>query len=301
MIAPAPTSLDLLPLHELAAFEAAARLGSLARAAEELNVTGSALSHRLSSLQARLGVVLFERKGKGIVITPDGTRYLGSLRGVLHSLRSQGDALREREHEVVRLVVAPAIATAWLLPHLAGLLASDPGLRLDVTTAALPDDATGLDFDLLVHYGAGEIEGTERTVLFADSVLPLCAPSLMPANSTSLDREAFARLPLLRHTLSWSRWIEGAFGEHAEVEAHAYFDDATTMLEAAASGAGIALGTGIASMPYLADGSLVAAHPYRLPDRDYCAGLSESGRLKPRARALVSWLAGIAAARLPAA
>ena len=114
MIAPAPTSLDLLPLHELAAFEAA----------------------------ARLGVVLFERKGKGIVITPDGTRYLGSLRGVLHSLRSQGDALREREHEVVRLVVAPAIATAWLLPHLAGLLASDPGLRLDVTTAALPDDAT---------------------------------------------------------------------------------------------------------------------------------------------------------------
>ena len=61
MIAPAPTSLDLLPLHELAAFEAAARLGSLARAAEELNVTGSALSHRLSSLQARLGVVLFER------------------------------------------------------------------------------------------------------------------------------------------------------------------------------------------------------------------------------------------------
>lgn len=288
-------SIDSLPLHELLAFESTARLGSIARAAEELSVTSSALSHRLSSLQGRLGVVLFERKGKGIQITLEGARYLEGIQTALHSLWSRGDTLRAHEHRIVRLVVAPAIATAWVMPQLAGLFASDPGLRLDVATVALAEDVAGQDWDLLVHYGMNVTEGAQRVALFADALFPVCAPSLLPAGVIHPGLADFMRLPLLRHTLlSWSRWLEGAFGERAEVEARAYFDDATSMLEAAAAGAGVALATGIAAMPYLSDGTLVVAHPHRLPDREFYAELSESGMLKPRARALLGWFESVA-------
>lgn len=288
-------SIDSLPLHELLAFESTARLGSIARAAEELSVTSSALSHRLSSLQARLGVALFERKGKGIQITVEGTRYLEGIQTALHSLWSQGDALRAHEHRIVRLVVAPAIATAWVAPQLARLFASDPGLRLDLSTVALPEDVAGQDWDLLVHYGVNVAEGAQRVPLFADALLPVCAPALLPEGAGHPGFDEFMRLPLLRHTLlNWSRWIEGAFGERTEVAARAYFDDATSMLEAAAAGAGVALAPGIAAMPYLSDGSLVVAHPYRLPDREFYAELSESGMLKPRARTLLGWLESMA-------
>ncbi len=292
----APASINTLPLHELLAFEATARLGSIARAAEELSVTGSALSHRLSSLQGRLGVKLFERKGKGIQITAEGHRYLDGIQSALRSLWARGDALRGREHGTVRVAAAPAIATAWLLPQLSELFASDPGLRLDVSTVALVEDVDGQDWDLLVHFGAHVTEGAHRVALFADSLFPVCAPSLRSANPDRLGLAEFMRLPLLRHTLlSWSRWIEGAFGERLEVDTVAYFDDATSMLEAAAAGAGVALAPGIASMPFLSSGALVAAHPYRLPDQEFYAELSEAGMLKPRARSLLAWLEGMAA------
>lgn len=297
MNAQIPPSVGSLPLHELLAFEAAARLGSLVRAAGELNVTGSALSHRLSSLQARLGVVLIEREGRGIRITPEGLRHLASMQPALQSLKTRGEGLRESEHRIVRLVVAPAIATAWVLPWLPRLFAADPGLRLDVSTAALPEDAANLDWDVLAHYGSSAPEGTQRVTLITDSLLPVVAPKLLRGGAGSLARDGFTRLPLLRHAQSWSRWMAGAFGERNEPEAQAYFDDATSMLEAAAAGAGVALATGIEAQPCVSNGTLVSAHPYRLPDREYFAEISANGALKPRARSLFAWFGKVAAAK----
>lgn len=296
MSGPAPALIDSLPLPELLAFEATARLGSIARAAEELSVTGSALSHRLAGLQARLGVPLFERKGKGLRITAEGERFLQRIQAGLHEFAARGEALRAAEHELVRLVAAPALAAAWLLPRLAALQAAQPGLRLDVTTLALADDAAGQDWDVLVHYGPPTAEGGQRVALAADAIFPVCAPALLPGGRPLQSLAQLRALPLLRHTLlSWSRWTEAAFGAAAELQAQAYFDDATAMLEAAAAGAGVALTAGIAAGPYLADGRLVAAHACRLPDQAFFAELSEGGLLKPRARAVLAWLADQAA------
>lgn len=303
MTRPTPASLDTLPLHELLAFEATARLGTIARAAEELSVTASALSHRLASLQARLGTVLLERHGKGLRLTPEGARHLGGMQAALQALAARGEALRTQEHGLVRVAAAPAIATGWLLPLLAPRLAADPGLRIELATVALAEDAAGLDWDLLVHYGEADgseaSPGAQRVPLFADVLLPVCAPALLPGGAPPADLDAFARLPLLRHTLlNWSRWIEGAFGARREWPVAAYFDDAPSMLEAAAGGAGVALATGLAAAPYLARGALVAAHPFRLSDRAFYAELSESGQHKPRARALLEALQAQAATRV---
>lgn len=294
----APALLDALPLHELLAFEATARLGSISRAAEELSVTSSALSHRLAGLQARLGATLFERHGKGLRITAQGERYLQRVQAGLHAFAAQGEALRAAEHETVRLVAAPAIATAWLLPQIPALLAAHPGLRLDVSTLTLADDSIGQDWDVLVHYGPPVAEGGQRITLAADDVFPVCAPSLLPGGRAVDDPAQLLALPLLRHTLlSWPRWTEAALGTPLEVRAQAYFDDATAMLEAATAAAGVALTAGIPAMPYLADGRLVVAHPCRVPGQTYFAELSESGSFKPHGRAVLRWLEGLAAQR----
>ena len=295
---PAPALLDALPLHELLAFEATARLGSIARAAEELSVTSSALSHRLAGLQARLGATLFERHGKGLRITRQGEGYLQRIQAGLYAFGTESEALRAAEHETVRLVAAPAIATAWLLPQMPALLAAHPGLRLDVSTLTLPDDSVGQDWDVLVHYGPPVVEGSQRIALAADEIFPVCAPSLLPEGRAVDSAEQLLALPLLRHTLlSWPHWTQAAFGTPAEVRAQAYFDDATAMLEAATAGAGVALTAGLPALPYLADGRLVAAHPRRVPDQTYFAELSESGAFKPLARAVLRWLEGLAAQR----
>lgn len=310
MNSPTPASINALPLHELVAFEATARLGSLTRAAEELSVTSSAVSHRLASLQARLGVALLERQGKGIRITPQGQRYLGSIGTALREMRVHGDTLRRDEHDTLRLVAAPAIAVAWILPNLPALYEADPTLRLDLSTAALVDDLAGQDWDLLVHYGAatsatgtgagadtdagsGSGESSQRTALFTDHVVAVCAPALL-AGGVPRDLDGFVRLPLLRHTLlSWSRWLEDAFGVARDVEPRAVFDDAPAMLEACAGGAGVALATRSACSPYLARGALVQAHPHAQRDREFFVELSPSGQAKTRARALLSWLASL--------
>lgn len=277
------------------AFEAASRLGSFLRAADELHVTQSAVSHRVGNLERRLGVTLFLRKGRGIELTAAGSEYLDGVRGALVSLWQSGERLRGDEHRVVRLAAAPSIGIVWMLPQLHRFVAGNAGLRLEVSTVAFPEDAAQVGWDLLVHYGTGSGEGGRRLPLFTDHLLVVCAPGLAQRFDARLGLDDLRRLPLLRHSLlNWGGWTAGAFGRRLDAPCAMFVDDAVTMLEAAAAGAGLALTTRVAARPYLDSGRLVLAHPYAHPDNEYYAELSESGMLKPAARAMLGWLERLA-------
>ncbi len=285
-----------LPLLELMAFEAASRLGSFLRAADELHVTQSAVSHRVGNLERRLGVALFLRKGRGIELTEAGGEYLEGVRGALVSLWQSGERLRGDEHQVLRLAAAPSIGVVWMLPQLHRFVDGHPGLRLEVSTVAFPEDAAQSGWDLLVHYGAGSGEGGRRQPLFTDHLQVVCAPGLAEGFGGRLALDDLRRLPLLRHSLlDWAPWTAGAFGERLDAPCAMFVDDAVTMLEAAAAGAGLALTTRMAARPYLEAGRLVLAHPHAHPDKEYYAELSEAGVLKPAAQAMLVWLERLAA------
>lgn len=288
-------SFTQFPLHELLAFESAARNGSFLKAADELSVTQSAVSHRVINLEKRLGVTLFVRKGRGIALTEDGERYLEGVSGALTALWAAGEELRMAEHSVVRVAFAPSVGIVWLLPRLPEFMKTNPSVQLDVATVATPEEVSRGEWDVLIHFGAGS-DDSRRVHLLTDEALVVASPELFK-EQRSLVVEDLATTPVLRHTLlNWPGWVSGAFGKKAEAARCMYFDDSITMLEAVASGAGIALTTRVAASPYLKSGALVQAHPFVLKDNDYYAEISEAGELKPASRSFIDWLKRIAEA-----
>jgi DNA-binding transcriptional LysR family regulator len=280
-----------LPLAELAAFEAAARLGSFARAATELCITDSAISHRIRHLESRLAIPLFERTGRSIRLLPAGERFAACIAGSLEKLRVASIAIDATERSLVRIAVAPAIGNAWLVPRLMGFRTRHPAVGFEVASVAAADAAGGFDSDLVIHYGAGMSTAGDAVTLCADDIRSICSPAFLADHGPFDTLQALAAQPLLRHPLlSWASWCEGAFGRAHEPAHASSFDDAVSMLEATAAGMGIALGTRVACERYLASGRLVYAHPHADRVADYRAQLTASGTVKPAARAFFNWL-----------
>ena len=283
------------------AFEAAARLGSFQKAADELSVTQSAVSHRVINLEKRLAVSLFVRKGRGIELTDEGARYLQGVSSSLSSLWATGEELRQKEHTVLRVDFAPSIGNVLLLPRLSEFMQRHPGVQVVVASIPTPEDVNRSEWDVLVHYGRGAGDETRRTALLTDEVMVVAPPALLSQGRQPLTVEDAQRSTVLRHTLlSWADWAAGAFGSKVEASSQFHFDDSITMLEAAASGAGLAVTTRLAASPYLRSGALVQAHPFVQANDDYYVELSESGEFKPAARTFVDWLTKLAAAEMAA-
>lgn len=276
-------------MHELLALEAIARLGSVQAAADALHVTPSGVSHRVGSLERKIGAKLLRRQGRGVVLTEVAQRCVDAVRPSLAELSAATARLRSREHELVRIATAPAVAVAWLLPRLAHYAGEHGAVRFEILSVATTDELPTDRWDVLIHYGEHPKRGSRRRQLFDDRLVRVCAPSLLAAAAG--DAARIASLPVLRLAQ-----IRAPSGEPAsrraapEAPAQLVFDDALAMLEAAAAGAGVALCTETSAAPYLASGRLarVAAEPSA--GDQYAADLSEAGQLKPAAVAFFDWL-----------
>ncbi len=284
--------ISTLPLAELAAFEAAARLGSFTRAASELCISDSAVSHRIRHLETRLAVPLFERTGRNARLLEAGERFAACIADSLDRLRAAASRIDDLERRLVRIAVAPAIGSSWLLPRLDGFRRRHPAVRFEVASVAAADFDNGFDGDLLIHYGSGMPAASDAMTLCSDDICAVCAPAFLASHGPFESIESFLGLPLLRHPLlSWASWFEDAFGRAPEPARGSFFDDAVSMLEATAAGMGLALSTSIACERHLAAGTLVRAHPHAQRVSDYRAHLTPSGAVKPAARAFFTWLA----------
>ena len=121
-----------IPVRGIAVFEAAARAVSFHAAADELNLTPSAVSHQIRLLEEILGVKLFERVGRGVTLTAEGAEYARSIRPSIRRLRDATNQIKARAKkggalEVVRIEIPPSLAHCWLLPRLTELIAQHPG------------------------------------------------------------------------------------------------------------------------------------------------------------------------------
>jgi LysR family glycine cleavage system transcriptional activator len=294
------SSIATLPLHALAAFEAAARLGSFARAAGELCITQSGVSHRIRQLEARLGGPLFERNGKAARLLPLGERYLAPVADGLARLRLATATIDDTERRLVRVAATAALGTHWLVPLIGSFLQQQPQLRVDIGPMAGPADAAASAADVLIEFGEAQPRASDG-VAFPVSLRVVAAARWLPAGA-SLDAAHVHAAALLRHPLfSWTRWARTVLGIELEPAGLYYIDDTVAMLEAAAGGLGLALAPGIACEAYVARGALQVAHPTPLHGFECRARVSEAGAVKPGARALVQWLARQLGAAAPVA
>lgn len=244
-----------LPLNALRAFEASARHLSFTRAAIELCVTQAAVSHQVKVLEERLGVTLFRRLPRGLMITEEGQALLPVLeesfdRMAVTLQRFEGGHLRE----VLTIGTVGTFAVGWLLPRLADFQARHPhvDLRLSTNNNRVDIAAEGLDF--AIRFGNGAWHDTEAHALFEAPLSPLCTPSIA-RNLTRPDDTA--RYTLLRSYRrdEWPMWFAAAGGAPPPVHGPV-FDSSPLMVEAALTGLGIALAPPSMFTRHLAAGTL---------------------------------------------
>lgn len=274
----------LPPLKALRAFDAAARHGSLRKAAEELHVTPAAISQQIKSLEDMLGVALFHRRPRGLELTEAGTAGLPKLREGLVCLREAVQQMRaENTREILTVWMAPSFAAKWLVPRLHRFVLNYPDV--DIRIAANPqliigssnrnplsvDDFQFNSIDVAIAFSRGQHPGCRAVKLLSARAIPLCSPAL-------LNGEHPLRAPadLRHHTLlhddtdygdrpDWSNWLVQAGVEDIDAQRGPRFNQAALVLEAAADGQGVALTMDVLAGADLATGRLVVPFGPGLP------------------------------------
>lgn len=284
-------ALRLPPLSALRLFEAAGRHQSFRKAAEELHVTPSAVSHAVVGLEAWLGVALFVREPRRLALTAEGAEYLPYVSEAL-SLIAIGTQRLPSRHATreIRITAAPTVASRWLLPRLPRFAAEWPNVSVTVDTshrqAGFPVDG----FDFAIRLSRAPAAGAEWTRLFGQILMPVCAPSYPHRHDLGQAR--------LLHVTSvsedWPAWCE-ATGTPL-TEAGMRFDALTLAWEAAAAGMGVALGCRPLVDRELAAGTLVATgHPAIAAETAYWLVSAEGAERRPELRAFRRWLLAEAA------
>jgi LysR family transcriptional regulator, glycine cleavage system transcriptional activator len=287
-----------LPLRAVHAFEVVARQSSLKLAAEELSVTPSAISHQIRCLEEHLGVALFHRFNRRVVLTDAGRSFYDRIYGAFGQIDHAAKLVTERGFtDLLTVHCPPSFAPAWLLPRAKSFLDRYPTIELRVHAA--PEQA---DFvhqaDLEIRYGNGDWPWLHVRPLMPEIVTPLCAPSLLPNRAQTLGIHELRELPLIhseRSMVTWAAWFAANGSEPGGLIRGLRFDRGYLAIQAAAQGLGVALENTVFANRELKSGDLVAPFADRAvhfnAGRHYLVCPQENLE-KPKVRSFYDWLMG---------
>jgi DNA-binding transcriptional LysR family regulator len=240
---------QLPPLELLPAFEAAARLLSFTKAAEELSLTQSAVSRQIQALEENLGTRLFERRTRALLLTDNGQRYYQVVQELLRDLDDSTQKLRGvAAARTVTVTTTPGFASLWLIPRLNGYLQTHPGVdvRISATYDTVNLEQAGLD--LAIRYAPDEEMAGERT-LFEEAVIPVCSPALAADPARPLREPADLHAHVLLHSddakyswMEWNLWLHVHGLREFKPAGMLQFNQYDQLIQAAVNGQGVALG-----------------------------------------------------------
>ena len=287
----------LLPsLNGLRAFEAAARHMSFTRAAAELNVTQTAVSHQIRRLEEQLGIALFIRNNRVLVLTREAQDYLPSIRSAFEDLRKATARLRRNDQEG-RLTVSTtaSLATKWLVSRVAAFQEANPGIEVRITTSTHLVDFQREEVDMAVRYGHGSWPGVRAHWLMAEHIFPVCSPALLHDARPLRTPEDLAHHTLLHTTVSredWQLWLTAAgLPPSIATRRGMTFDQGFMAIQAAMEGLGVALGRFHLVEADMAAGRLVAPFDMVLPqDAGYYVVTPETTAEAPKNAKFREWL-----------
>src|SRR5204863_6807747 len=170
----------LPPLSALRAFEAAARLKSFSKAADELSVTPAAISHQIHALEEDLGVRLFDRGNRAVELTASARLLLPGLSEAFSGIQTAVRRLRaHNDTGTLTITASPSIAAKWLVPRLHRFQEQHPDIDVRISTSDEIVDLTRGDFDLAIRYGTGRYPAVHIELLLQNEVFPACSPRLI--------------------------------------------------------------------------------------------------------------------------
>lgn len=263
----------LPPLNALRAFEAAARHLSLSRAAEELSVTPAAVSHQIRTLEDHLGVALFRRDGRSLLLTDAGQACLPGIREGFERLSSAIDEIDSLGMAgVLTVSVAPSFAAKWLVPRLDRFQAKHPEIDVRVSASMQVTDFSRDDVDMAIRYGAGRYPELVVERLLEESVFPVCSPGLLKEKGAIDTPEALRNHTLLHDDSpdndescpTWAMWLKAA-GVDMDASRGPRFNQSSLVIEGAVLGKGVALAKATLAEADLASGRLVKPFPVNAP------------------------------------
>lgn len=290
---------SLPPLNALRVFESAARLGSFTRAARELHVTPAAVSHQIRGLEDFLGVRLFHRTTRKLVLTEQAASAVVNLREAFERIGEGVELLRAGEQSgLLSLGVTPAFATRWLVGRLAAFERDHPRIRLRIVSSQGPVDFEQDDVDIAIRLGRGGFDGVRATELFPEWIAPVAAPSLL--RKLRVKRPAdLVKAPLIHddslrragRAIGWQEWMKAARMRATARPVAVQYDDGHLALQAAACGGGIALGRLVYAAGDLADKRLrIVAGPVLKLELSYQLLVPEARSSRPAVAAFRDWI-----------
>lgn len=249
------------PLKALRAFEAAARLGNFFLAADELNVTPSAVSYQIKLLETFLGISLFDRLNRGIALTDVGHQYYEAIRNIFSQIDSATQfAINSRLTEVLYLRVASSFSVKWLMPRLSSFVHQNPDIHLKLDTRSSLPFGQADPADIEIRFGGGKISDMHVEPLITESFAPMCSPSLVEganAIKTLNDLIKFRLIHSRANLVPWSTWLRANGVAELGDSDVIVFDRAFMAIDAAVKGLGIVLEGDFLAREELATGLLI--------------------------------------------
>lgn len=258
---------SLPPLNGLRAFEAAARHMSFTDAAEELSVTQAAISHQVRGLELRLGLKLFVRRNRSLLLSEAGQAYLPSVRAAFDQLNEATEKLLQKDRGGhLTVTTTSSFAVKWLVPRLGGFQRANPEIDVRVSTGTGLVDFSREDVDIGIRYGRGQWPSLTAERLVSEDVMPVCAPSLVKglnALRKPADLKRFTLLHIGSFPDDWQVWLTAAGVRGVEASRGVSFDFPLAAYQAAMDGLGVALGRQPLVEPDLKAGRLVVPFDFK--------------------------------------
>ncbi len=256
---------NLPPLKAVLSFEVVARLGSISKAADELSLTPSAVSHQISKLEAHIGRVLFQRTARGLELTPAGERYQHSVAGVIAILVGAGENARAESTDVLRIQASPSFAGLWLMPRLSRFLSEHPDIQIRLSASHVHTDFSRGDVDIDIRYGLTRWADLHVETVFTEKILPLMSPELRERLKLRHPEDLLVQSLILSNVniVQWPQWFAAQGVSISPSQYALSFDRAYVAIQAAVQGLGIALESDRLAEDALSHGQLVPVFPYR--------------------------------------
>jgi LysR family transcriptional regulator, glycine cleavage system transcriptional activator len=298
-------SRSLPPLNALRAFEAAARHLSFTTAASELNVTQAAVSHQIKALEERLGLKLFRRVGRNLLLSDAAQAYLPEIAAAFDRIAGATRRLHQYDAAgVLSATVLPSFAAKWLLPRLGRFRAAHPEIDLRISSSVETVDLMREDFDIALRAGSGDYPGMRADAILSESFFPVCSPALLagPLPLRAAD-------DLRHHTLLhdeprdlWQLWFKMVGIADIDATRGPGFSDSGMLIWAAIEGQGVAIAKGTLAADDLRAGRLVRPFGQSMPaDFSYWLVCPEASADRPKIVAFREWLLAEAGAVPPPA
>lgn len=284
-------------------FEAAARTGSFARAADELGVSAGAISQHIRVLEEFAGQPLFRRLGRGVALTEAGQAAYQHASAAMAEMLQAGRAMRAKlRGQRVAISAAPSFASKWLVPRLSGFQEAHPDFEVRLFADTQLVEFSGSDIDFAIRYGPGGYEGQHYERLMPESVVVLCSPRLLNGASSIGAAADLVNLPLIHEDgperdpscPTWSRWFSSRGIKRDDADRGLRFNQSALAIEAAAAGKGLVLAKRQLAARDIDSGALVA--PLSEPDAPlgfaYWLVWPRGRRFEAAQSAFLEWLRG---------